>query len=215
MRKLSFFGADAEFIEGYDGVSHSLWNDTKGQIVSIRSTIRDHYLLEQRFLCAYCRTEHKQRHGLTWDVEHVIPKASYPRFLFESENLALACKECNISKGNKNVLVKKIPKKAGLPTKAEDFLIIHPHYDVYSDHMEIAIVDNKLFHRPKNKDKGKETFIICDLVRFSYSFGEWEDFNYAVVKVVSDFIKRCPVDAKPDEIARFVSTLKFTIEPDF
>ncbi len=215
MQKISFSGADADFIKNYNGSDHTQWNDTTGPIVSIRSSIRNHYLLEQRFLCAYCRVEHKQRHGLTWDVEHIIPKAMHPQFLYEPENLALACKECNISKDNQNVLTRKLPKGTSLPRDRSDYLIIHPHHDKYSDHMEITVLENKIFHRPKNKDKGRETFILCDLIRFSYSFGEWEDFNYAIVKSVSDFIKRCPPDATPSEIARFMSTVKFTVEADF
>lgn len=215
MRKIAFSGADAAYIKNYNGSEHTQWNHTSGPIVSIRDSIRQHYFLEQHFLCAYCRMEHKQRHGLTWDVEHIIPKATHPQFLYEPENLALACKECNISKDNKNVLTRQISKAASLPKNNSDYSIIHPHLDKYSDHMEIAVIENKVFHRPKNKDKGKETFILCDLIRFSYSFGEWEDFNYAIVKTVSDFINRCPTDAKPSEISRFMSTLRFTVEADF
>jgi hypothetical protein len=215
MNPITFAGEDANYITSYNGVDHEIWNHTKGQIVALRHSIRTHYLDEQRFMCAYCRMERKERHGLTWDVEHIIPKSTHPRYLFEPENLALACKECNLSKLNKNVLVKKIAINAEYPRAPDSFTIIHPHYDTYSDHMEIAVLGKKILHRPKNRGKGKETFIICDLVRFSYEFSEWEDFNYAIVKEVSDYIKRCPVDATKDEIARFVSTLNFTVEADF
>lgn len=215
MQKITFSGANADFINNYNGIDHEQWNTTTGPIVGIRASIRDHYLKEQRFKCAYCRMHHKQRHGLTWDVEHIIPKATHPHFLYEPENLALACKECNISKDNKNVLVKPALRPRNLPVRSEDYLIIHPHYDIYSEHMEIAVIGEKIFHRPKNKEKGRETFILCDLVRFSYSFGEWEDFDYAIVKSFSDYITRCPPDATPAEISRFMSTLQFTIDGDF
>lgn len=215
MHKVTFCGADAAYIACYDGLDHTQWNRTSGPIVGIRSTIRGHYLREQRYLCAYCRMEYKQRHGLTWDVEHIIPKAMHPQYLYDPENLALACKECNQSKDNLNVLGAGVSTKGILPDRQSDYLIIHPHFDKYSDHMEIAVIERKIFHRPKNKGKGKETFLLCDLVRFSYAFGEWEDFNFAIVKTVSDFISRCPKDATAAEISRFVSTIKFTEEVDF
>lgn len=215
MKAIQFSGANATYIGSYDGISHEIWNQTHGAIVDLRASIRSHYLKEQSFRCAYCRMEKKERHGLTWDVEHIIPKSTHPRYLFEPENLALACKECNQSKWDKNILSKKLTPDAPYPRKPEAFTIIHPHYDTYSDHIEITIVSRKVFHRPKNKGKGKETFITCDLIRFSYEFAEWEDFNYAIVKEVSDYLKRCPPDATKDEIERFTSVLNFTIEADF
>lgn len=215
MKPIIFTGADAAYISSYNGIDHEIWNHTKGKIVALRHSIRTHYLNQQSFMCAYCRMEKKERHGLTWDVEHIISKSTHPRYLFEPENLALACKECNISKLDKGVLTKNLTKKAAYPRVPDAFTIIHPHYDTYSDHMEIAVLAKKVFHRPKNKDKGRETFIICDLVRFSYEFAEWKDFNYAIVKEVSDYIKRCPIDATKDEIERFMSTLNFKVEADF
>lgn len=215
MKPITFAGADAVFVNSYNGNDHEIWNCTKGPAVALRLSIRRHYLAEQKFMCAYCRMEKKEHHGLTWDVEHIIPKSTHPRYLFEPENLALACKECNQSKWNKGVLTTQLAGNSPYPRASKAFTIIHPHYDKYSDHMEIAVLAKKIFHRPKNKEKGKETFIICDLVRFSYEFAEWQDFNYAIVKEVSDYIRRCPPDATKNEIERFMSTLNFTIEADF
>lgn len=214
MKPITFTGADAAFVKGYNGIDHKIWNENVGPIVALRHSIRTHYLDEQHFMCAYCRMRKREQHGLTWDVEHVIPKATYPGFLFEPKNLALACRECNLSKWDKPVLYKPVKGKK-YPDNGDLFTIIHPHYDVYSDHMEIAVLADKIFHRPKNKEKGKETFIICDLIRFAYEFAEWKDFNYAIVKEVSEYIKNCPVDATKDEIQRFMCTLNFTVEANF
>ncbi|MGK5059010.1 HNH endonuclease [Janthinobacterium sp. LB2P49] len=215
MKPINFDGVDANYVGSYNGIDHEIWNHTKGPIVALRHSIRAHYLIEQKFRCAYCRMGKKESHGLSWDVEHIIPKSTHPKYLFEPENLALACKECNLSKLNKGVLVKNIADNAEYPRVPGAFTIIHPHYDTYSDHIEIAVLAQKVSHRPKNRGKGKETFIICDLVRFSYAFAEWEDFNYAIVKEFSDYIKRCPGDATKDDIVRFMSTLNFTVETDF
>ncbi|MEE1901378.1 HNH endonuclease [Pseudomonas inefficax] len=215
MKPITFTGADSTFVNSYDGVNHGLWNSTKGPIVALRASIRTHYLEEQGYMCAYCRMLKREKHGLSWDVEHIIPKSEYPRFLFEPENLALACKECNLSKHDKNVLTRPLGDKAVYPTDRDSFTIIHPHYDTYSEHMEVAVIAGKVFHRPKNKEKGKETFIMCDLIRFSYEYGEWKDFSYGITKEVNDFLNKCPPDATPQEISRFLGMLSFTVNADF
>lgn len=215
MKPIVFNGEDSDYIEKYDGTSHKIWNETKGPIVPLRASIRKHYLEQQGYKCAYCRMLKRENHGLSWDVEHIIPKSVHPRFLFEPENLALACKECNLSKLDQDVLAGTLRQKALYPRDKESYTIIHPHYDKYEDHMEIAGFAGKVIYMPKNKHKGKETFILCDLVRFSYEYGEWKDFSYAITKEVSDFLKRCPPDATPQEISRFLSTINFTINPDF
>lgn len=215
MRAIKFQGDDLTHVQRYDGISHDEWDKTTGPIVSIRKSLRDHYLVEQSFRCAYCRSIKKESHGLTWDVEHIIPKSAHSKFIYEPYNLAMACKECNIAKGNQDVLRVKLKKNQGLPTSTDAYKIIHPHFDTYSDHIEITNVKGKISHRPKNDHKGKETYIICDLVRFAYKFVEWDNFDSAIVDVFSDYVEKCPPDATPREIASFMRTLSFTIDADF
>ncbi|MBX8609508.1 hypothetical protein K5D65_20170 [Pseudomonas cichorii] len=215
MRPLIFSGNNLTYIARYDGVTHLEWNQTTGPVVEIRKAVRAHYLKEQRFLCAYCRMEKKEEHGLTWDVEHILPKSVYPRFLYMPLNLAMVCKECNIAKSDKDVLYRALSPRAELPINSEAYKIVHPHHDKYSDHFEIIVVEGKITHRPKNNTKAKETFFMCDLIRFSYAFGEWEDFNFAIVKTFSDFVELCPKDASKEMIAAFMGTLRFTVNADF
>lgn len=215
MKPIVFEGDNLRYISMYDGLNHRIWNEMAGPIVTLRASIRKHYLKEQGYKCAYCRMLKRENHGLSWDVEHIIAKSEYPRFLFEPENLALVCKECNLSKLDQNVLTRALRKNSPFPRNKEAYTIIHPHYDQYEEHMEIAGFGGKVIYMPKNKGKGKETFIMCDLVRFSYEYGEWKDFSYAVTKEVSDFISRCPVDATPREISRFLSALNFRVNPSF
>ncbi|WP_080958390.1 HNH endonuclease [Pseudomonas putida] len=215
MKPIVFTGADSIFVNAYDGVTHGIWNETKGPIVPLRASIRKHYLEQQGYMCAYCRMLKRENHGLSWDVEHIIAKSEYPRFLFEPENLALACKECNLSKHDKSVLTHPLNKKATYPRSNDSFSIIHPHYDTYSDHIEVAFIAGKVFHRPKNKHKGKETFIMCDLIRFSYEYGEWKDFSYGITKEVDDFLNKCPPNSTPQQIAQLLGFLSFTVNVDF
>ncbi|WP_315388124.1 HNH endonuclease [uncultured Stenotrophomonas sp.] len=215
MKAITFHGDDLLHVQSYDGVSHEEWDKTTGPIVNLRKSLRDHYLAEQSFRCAYCRSVKKETHGLTWDVEHVIPKSTHAKFMYEPCNLAMACKECNISKGNKNVLTKKLRAGQCMPTTPDSYVIIHPHYDAYSDHIEITNVDGKITHRPKNPHKGKETYLLCDLVRFAYKFAEWENFDVAIVDEFSRFVERCPTDATPAQIGAYMRTLRFTVKADF
>ncbi|WP_339466004.1 HNH endonuclease [Pseudomonas sp. EA_65y_Pfl2_P74] len=215
MKPIVFNGDDSAYISTYDGLNHKIWNETTGPIVSLRASVRKHYLDQQGYKCAYCRMLKRENHGLSWDVEHIVPKSEHPRFLFEPENLALACKECNLSKLDQKVFARPLRKNALYPRGKEHYTIIHPHYDKYEDHMEIAGFGGKVIYIPKNKGKGKETFIMCDLLRFSYDYGDWKDFSYAITKEVSEFVNRCPADATSKDISRFLSTLNFTINPDF
>ncbi|SEQ55808.1 TIGR02646 family protein [Pseudomonas sp. NFACC02] len=215
MQPVVFAGADLAYVVRYDGISHQEWNRTDGPVAELRRTVRVHYLRQQGYRCAYCRMEKKENHGLTWDVEHIIPKSVYPRFLYEPLNLAMVCKECNIAKLDQDVLHRRVGPGAVFPSRSEDYKIVHPHFDRYSDHFEMIVVGGRISHRPRNPLKAKETFLMCNLVRFSYAFGEWEDFNYEVVKRFSEFVESCPPDATRQQITSFMQTLRFTVNGDF
>lgn len=210
MKKIEYTGSVEKFVEEYDKVNHKIWNEAKGPITEVRSAIRDHYLVEQNYCCAYCQIEKKETHGLTWDVEHIIPKAKYPQFLFEPENLAISCKECNIPKDDTNVLTKNLPKNAAFPSTSGDYCIAHPHFDRYEDHIEIVIIEKKRVYRVKTEDKGRQTYIACNLIRFDYKFGEWDCFESALIGTFSKFLDKCPKDANPEEIKRMLGHMKFS-----
>jgi len=215
MRPINFSGSNLDFVQAYDGINHKVWNATTGPMVALRAAIRDHYTNEQCFKCAYCRQVKREVHGLSWDVEHIIAKSVHPRFLFEPENLALACKECNLSKSNKEVLTVRLGDKSPYPRAQDSFCIIHPHYDRYSDHMDISILSGKVLFIPKNKHKGRETFDMCNLVRFSYEYGGWDSFNYGLTKEISEFLKNCPKNATPQKISELLGFLNTTVDSDF
>lgn len=215
MKAFEFIGTDKVFVSQYDGVDHTQWNSTDAAISILRKGVREHCLVEQKYRCAYCRIEKKESHGLTWDVDHIIPKALYPRFLYEPKNLVVSCKACNIAKSNSDVLTRSLRANAPLPEDSESYKIVHPHIDVYSHHFEIIVVGGRFTHRPRNSHKAKETFLMCDLIRFSYAFGEWDDFNYEIVSTFADFVDRCPPNASKEQIAMFMQTLTFTVTADF
>jgi len=215
MKKVEYVGLNKELVDSYDKTNHKIWNSTEGQIVEVRKFVRDHYLQEQGYRCAYCRIEKKEGHGMSWDVEHVLSKSLFPLFLFEPLNLVVACKECNTAKDDTNVLVKPKQRLTAYPSDKDSYTIVHPHLDTYSDHFEIIVVGKRRSYRMLNKHKARTTYLVCNLSRFDYQYAEWDDFDAEIVSQFSDFLDHCPKDATPDEVKRMLGHLRFVQKADF
>lgn len=137
-----------------------IWN--ADELEPVRSEIKNYYKIEQGYRCSYCWQEILVNHSATWDTEHVVPRSLHPQFIFEPKNLCIACKDCNLAKGDVEVLVNKTRKT--YPKKSSAFKIVHPHFDEHEEHIKIHIGH---IYMPKS-DKGKFTIIHCNLLRFSY-----------------------------------------------
>jgi hypothetical protein len=124
----------------------------------IRSRIKQFYLAGQRYRCCYCQRENVVRHGRAWDVEHVISRAANAAFMFEPENLAVACLDCNLAKLDTDILVRP---RVRFPRTADAYRIVHPHFDEWDDHFLFGGV----VYTPLTA-KGAETLKICKLYRF-------------------------------------------------
>jgi 5-methylcytosine-specific restriction endonuclease McrA len=142
------------------------WNDDS--LEELKKEIKDHYLVEQQNTCSYCAQTIRVKHGATWDTEHVVARKTHPQFMFEPKNLCVACKDCNGIKGDKNVL--QNPKRKTYPKSSGDFLITHPHFDEYGEH--IYIVGNKVY--VPVTEKGKFTIELCGLLRFAVKKIGWD-----------------------------------------
>jgi 5-methylcytosine-specific restriction endonuclease McrA len=111
--------------------NHDYWNDPI--IDPVRAEIKDHYIGEQNRRCCYCNREYPTGNKAVWDGEHIIAKSLAPRFMFEPRNLAASCKDCNIAKGEDEVRVN--PKRQSFPDQSKHYIIVHPHFDEYDDHI--------------------------------------------------------------------------------
>lgn len=166
--KVQYSQFQSQIIAGFlslTGFSHEFWSNDKipnayaRSIKSIKEHIKKHYKKEQRYTCVYCCNINPTNHGSSWHIEHIIPKEINQQLMFESENLCLSCPDCNQYKGNKKVLVGDLVYSRN----SEDFIIIHPHYDEYNNH----ILRVGMMYLPKNgSEKGKNTIRICKLFRF-------------------------------------------------
>lgn len=135
------------------------WDDPS--VTDIKMRIKKHYISEQDEKCAYCKVDLHTKHAGVWDAEHIIDKDSFPMWIFEPLNLCISCKDCNCSKGNK--VVTKSLEYRNFPRKSENYIIIHPHLDQYSDHIDVAVPG--VTYRFKS-EKGKKTIEICGLLRY-------------------------------------------------
>lgn len=158
---ISYKAASALIVAAYDAGSvkdAARWSHD--DLNGVRREIKQHYIAEQEYLCCYCGLPNPANHGRDWDVEHITPRKLHPEFMFTPQNLAVACHECNGHKGSKETLID--PSAPTYPLTTDDFLIVHPHFDDWKDH----ILRDDLTYASFT-EKGKWTIKECNLSRFT------------------------------------------------
>jgi len=161
-----------ERVKGQADFTHERWGSEC--LEGLRKLIRDHYRAEQRGRCAYCKGPLSLQSAANCHVEHIAPKSKYLSFIFEPKNLCVVCADCNEIKREQEVhneapdTVNNGSRRQIYPRAASAFKIVHPHYDVFDDHIEIF----GSFYGDKT-DKGYFTIGACKLNRRLRKFG-WE-----------------------------------------
>lgn len=124
------------------------------------SSIKDKLIKIQGNYCIYCGL-HEDHCGVL-EREHIAPKGSgsYPQFMFEPENLCLACHHCNFDlKGEENTIY-----RASAIYAKNKFSIVHPYFDDYNLHIEHLIKNGSAIIRRKPwSRKGKKTIELFEL----------------------------------------------------
>ena len=152
------------------------WDGTCAVRKAFRKEVRDYYRDEQKLTCPYCGRLREDFHGGQWDIDHIIPKSSHPKYLYTPKNLAVTCKDCNTYKSNKNPLSSPIGPDAPYPEDEASYKIIHPHFDPYHKHIKLSRdKEGRSCHEILTK-KGRETFRICHLIRFSEALSGTSEF---------------------------------------
>lgn len=162
----------------------------------LRTRIKQHYLKGQAFRCCYCRQRILVQHGRAWDIEHVIARALNATFMFEPENLAISCIDCNSAKRDANVLAK--PRRK-FPRKPDAYTIVHPHFDDWIDHFVLG----QVVYAPRTA-KGAETIKVCRLWRFVDMIGQdalFETDRRYVELAERLLLAKTPVEAEPSVLA--------------
>jgi hypothetical protein len=120
--------------------------DEKAMIVwfdehsGVKRRIKGFCITDHQWRCCYCKVQQPDDNRLLWDLEHIISKANYEPYRFDPRNLAISCKKCNRTKGDKEVLVDRLIGTRGtLPFQSADYKIPHPYLDNYDDHVKVYL----------------------------------------------------------------------------
>lgn len=134
------------------------WDSKSQAVLTFKEILKEDLWRIQMGRCCYCRRFLYEK--TVTHLEHFVEKTVYPTFTFEIKNLALSCAVCNSQKNKKflrlNGFLKKRAKKTGtvamsycpalspavlvgivLPTIATHYRWVHPHLDLYSQHISI------------------------------------------------------------------------------
>lgn len=162
-RPSQFSAADVSAIQtvSVSPLTSATWGDDR--LADLRSRAKKHYIAEQDNRCCYCAEQWLTEHGRVWDLEHVVPKAVHPDFMFEPRNLAVACPDCNLAKWDNETLTD--PRVTSYPSSAASFVVVHPHFDRWEDHID----KSGLVFRPSS-EKGIWTVKHCKLGRFAVKY---------------------------------------------
>ena len=109
--------------------------------------------------CIYCGIHENLVGNLQRD--HIAPRNPWIEFVFEAQNLVLACASCNgfLKKNNFDTI-----SSYSTEYKKCKFNIIHPYFDKYQDHIHFSPQKNKIIIYPKrNSRKGKKTIQVFEL----------------------------------------------------
>jgi hypothetical protein len=156
--------------------NHRLWSDATYQhrhlVDRFRAEVKRYYFWRQANRCCYCSME-LQPNARVFDAEHVLDKSGFPEFMFHPENIAVACVICNTHKSAKSVLSNDNVRPVTIPTKSDDYKILHPHLDEWDHHLRFDEI-GRISPVP-GSTKGLETISICaidgiNLLRLSRKF---------------------------------------------
>lgn len=150
--------------------SHKSWDDE--ELLPVRREIREYYRNIQRLTCVYCLGPVTNRSASGAPIEHVVPKSQHLSFMFEPQNLCVACTDCNEYKSDREALVEPVltAARVNYPTNSAMYRIVHPHFDEHAEHIARF---NRLY--VECSDKGGYTIYICNLNRFFRRFGRCDE----------------------------------------
>ena len=162
--------------------SHKSWDDS--DIQDIKSDIRNFYRLKQNARCAFCNQQLSLVSAFNCTIEHILPKSDYLEFIFEPKNLCVICADCNQIKRNQEIESEffKLLKKQNptlYPRSSNAFLIVHPHFDCFGDH----ILEINGYYLDKTL-KGAHTILVCELNRKLHRLG-YENIGFSEVDLMS------------------------------
>lgn len=156
----TMISADTKAIEKASNGNPQKDDWEKSTLKDYKDRVRRYYRNQQNKKCVYCRMDVSSATSY-FHIEHIVPKSLHPEWMYEPLNLCVACANCNSAKNNQKVLSDE--NVTILPTESSSYLIIHPHFDHYFEHIEI--VEGLLYKGLT--PKGVKTIELCNLTRVS------------------------------------------------
>lgn len=159
-----------EKIKKLPNFNHKSWEHD--DLKNFRSEVRQFYRTEQKGQCAFCKKPISLVSAANCQVEHIVPKSIHIQFIFTEKNLCVICADCNQIKRDQETLgeIPNTIKSSTIkqyPRSSDAFLIVHPHFDNYDDHIKIL---HDKYYVDKTK-KGHFTIGTCNLNRELHKFG--------------------------------------------
>jgi uncharacterized protein (TIGR02646 family) len=167
-RTITFSAQEQAIINGLGQLNGSEWDGdikagctiTKAQRNKVTSDIKGKSEAIQGKYCIYCGIHEEYKGHL--QREHILRKSAtqYPNFMFEPENLVLACGHCNRDlKG-----LKDFGSGQRDNYQKNSFKIIHPHLDDFNNHIRFFGKGNQvLVQKIPYSRKGKKTIEVFEL----------------------------------------------------
>jgi uncharacterized protein (TIGR02646 family) len=168
-RTISYSGTQRAFINSLTPFQGGEWDKpltgtgrphgAQARRNELRNSIRNKLNNIQYPHCIYCGFHEKIVGYLQRD--HIAPKELYQNFVFEEENLVLACANCNgfLRKSSYDTV-----SVANVVYSRCKFKIIHPYRDRYQHHLNFRFSNNNLFiYSKKYSRKGKNTIRLFGL----------------------------------------------------
>ncbi|EGQ9325935.1 TPA: HNH endonuclease [Vibrio cholerae] len=160
------------------------WGDD--EVAELKARMKQHYIEQQKYCCAYCKVHKPSKHGGDWDLEHIMHKNNFDKWMFHPENLCVSCKECNGYKGTS--LITKSPTYNKFPSRSSSYTIVHAHYDRYEDHITALVPGITYRHKGDKHGKGWKTIEVCGLLRYHEEGGrtQVDPIIQAVLRLAAD-----------------------------
>jgi uncharacterized protein (TIGR02646 family) len=136
-------------------------------VTSFKRTVKS--ALFRRFqgsFCCYCSIE-LQNSQRGYDAEHVISKNNRSKVVFSLSNLAISCQPCNTTKSNRKTTISIGVDADDVLIGSVNYLIVHPHYDVWSDYFYLDKFRRVVPSYSGLSLKGINTIEMCGIERLN------------------------------------------------
>jgi hypothetical protein len=111
----------------------------------LKRKFKDYYREKLNEQCCYCRKNTVGEFNMVLDIEHVLPKSKFERYMFNPLNLSMSCKRCNMNIKKEDIsFLTDEDTIHNSPFVSESYQFIHPNLDSYFVNLRyfVEVVDN-------------------------------------------------------------------------